>query len=89
MSAAAAAFDFPDETWARVVYDLVVAARREPHALDRFVAALVPIYFGRVAAFVIDNRDLSTDRAEERVERQAREFERMKPYLLARWTEEA
>jgi hypothetical protein len=87
MTAAAAAFDFPDETWARVVYDLVVAARREPDALGRFVAALVPIYFGRVAAFVIDNRDLSTERAEERVERQAREFERMKPYLVARWTE--
>ena len=50
-----------------------------------FVASLVPLYFGRVAALVIENRDITTDRAEESVERQAREFERLKPYLLDRW----
>jgi hypothetical protein len=44
------------------------------------------VYFGRVASAVIENRDLSTDRAEESVERQAREFERLKPYLLERWS---
>jgi hypothetical protein len=51
------------------------------------VAALVPIYFGRVASSVIENRDLSTDRAEDSVERQAREFERLKPYLVGHWGE--
>ena len=49
------------------------------------MAALVPIYFGRVGSFVIENRHLTTDQAEERVERQAREFELLKPYLLERW----
>ena len=44
------------------------------------VAALVPIYFGRVGSFVIENRHITTDQAEERVERQAREFELLKPY---------
>jgi len=43
------------------------------------------VYFGRVASAVIENRELSTDRAEESVERQAREFERLKPYLINRW----
>jgi hypothetical protein len=85
MADAAAAFAFPDELWARVVYDLVVAARDAEDRLDAFVAALVPVYFGRVASFVIENRDLTTERAEERVERQAREFERLKPYLVERW----
>ena len=47
----------------------------------------MPVYFGRVASFVIENRDLSTERAEESVERQAREFERLKPYLLNRWAQ--
>ena len=28
---------------------------------------------------------VTTDQAEERVERQAREFELLKPYLLERW----
>ena len=45
------------------------------------MTALVPVYFGRVASAVIENRDLTTDRAEDSVERQAREFERLKPYL--------
>lgn len=85
MADAAARFAFPDDAWARVVYDLVVAARTQPERLDAFVAALVPVYFGRVASFVIENRDLPTERAEDQVERQAREFERLKPYLVERW----
>ena len=85
MAEAAAAFMFPDDLWARIVFDLIVAARREPEALDGRIAALVPIYFGRVASLVVENRDLPTDRAEDHVERQAREFERLKPYLVARW----
>jgi hypothetical protein len=85
MAEAAVGFDFPDDAWARVVYDLVIAARDMPDRLDAFVAALVPVYFGRVASFVIENRDLPTERAEEQVERQAREFERIKPYLVERW----
>jgi hypothetical protein len=85
MAGAAAAFSFPDATWARVIYDLIVTAREQPAKLETFVTALVPAYFGRVASAVIENRDLTTDRAEESVERQAREFERLKPYLLDRW----
>jgi hypothetical protein len=89
MAEAAASFMFPDDLWAQIVYDLIVAARREPDALDARVASLVPVYFGRVASLVIENRELSTERAEAHVERQAREFERLKPYLVARWDEAA
>ena len=34
---------------------------------------------------VIENRKITTDEAEERVERQAREYELLKPYLVERW----
>jgi hypothetical protein len=88
MSDAAAAFHFPDDCWTRVIYDLIVAARRDPPSVERFVATLVPIYFGRVAGFVIENRGLASDAAEEHVEHQAREFELLKPYLVERWGEE-
>jgi hypothetical protein len=67
------------------VYDLVVTARDPKPSLETLVASLVPIYFGRVASFVIENRNIPTDAAEERVERQAREFELLKPYLIERW----
>ena len=85
MAEAVSAFHFPDDVWSRVIYDLVVTARNPTHPIETFVAALVPIYFGRVASFIIENRQLTTDQAEERVERQAREFELLKPYLVQRW----
>ena len=77
----------PDGIWAKVIYDLVITARDQPDRLEAFVTALVPVYFGRVASAVVENRELSTDRAEESVERQAREFERLKPYLVSRWSQ--
>ena len=85
MAEAVSAFHFPDDLWARVIYDLVVAARGAASQVEQMVAALVPIYFGRVGSFVIENRSVTTDQAEERVERQAREFELLKPYLVERW----
>jgi hypothetical protein len=87
MADAVAAFHLPDDIWARVIYDMVIAARDARPSLETLVAALVPIYFGRVASFIIENRSVTTDQAEERVERQAREFELLKPYLVHRWNE--
>ena len=89
MAEAVAAFHFPDDVWVRVIYDLVVAARDAGPNVESMVAALVPIYFGRVGSFVVENRDVTTAQAEDRVERQAREFELLKPYLVARWNESA
>ncbi len=85
MAEAASAYHFPDDLWARVIYDLVLTARNPSHPLESLVAALVPIYFGRVGSFVIENRHITTEQAEDRVERQAREFELLKPYLVQRW----
>jgi hypothetical protein len=84
-AAAPAEFAFPDETWARVIYDVVLTSRDPAVALDRLVAALVPIYFGRVASLILETRDLTTDEAEAFVERQARAFELLKPSFAARW----
>lgn len=87
MADAVAAFHLPDDVWARVIYDTVIAARDARLSLETLVAALMPIFFGRVASFIIENRSVTTDQAEERVERQAREFELLKPYLVQRWNE--
>jgi hypothetical protein len=89
LSDAVAAFHFPDDLWARVVYDLLVSASFGGVEVERLVAAFVPIYFGRVGSLVIENRRLSEEQAEEHVERQAREFEALKPYLVERWQEAA
>jgi hypothetical protein len=78
-------FHFPDETWARIVYDVLVAYRERRLPAEQLVASLVPLYFGRVASLVLETRDLTTDQAEAFVERQARAFELAKPYLVERW----
>jgi hypothetical protein len=85
MAEALGAFHFPDDLWARLIYDLVLSTRRGEVDTGQMVAALVPIYFGRVGSFVIETRHQTTTDAEERVERQAREFELLKPYLVERW----
>ncbi|CAN5573066.1 glycosyltransferase [soil metagenome] len=80
-----AAFRFPDELWARIVYDLALAARAGTLGIERIVAALVPIYFGRVASLVLESRDMTNDQAEQLVERQARAFELAKPGFVEAW----
>jgi hypothetical protein len=89
LSDAVASFHFPDDLWARVIYDLMIAASFGELPVEKLVAALVPIYFGRVGSLVIENRRLTGEQAEERVERQARQFELLKPYLVERWQEAA
>jgi len=78
-------FFFPDETWARVVYDIVVAHKERRLPVAQLVTALIPLYFGRVASLIIETSELTTDQAEAFVERQARAFELAKPYLVERW----
>ena len=80
-----ATFGFPDDVWARVVGDVAVTAHRGLLPIDTLVAALVPLYFGRVAGFVIETREMTTQQAEVVVERQARAFELAKPAFVARW----
>ena len=79
------AFRFPDDLWARTIYDLVLATRRGILDAETLVNALVPIYFGRVASLVGEARAMTTAEAEDLVERQARQFELDKPYLVERW----
>ncbi|MGZ3641186.1 MAG: glycosyltransferase [Candidatus Limnocylindrales bacterium] len=81
----AVSFSLPDETWARIIYDTAIAFHARALPLPRLVAALVPLYFGRVASLVLETRDLTTEEAEAFVERQARAFELAKPYLVERW----
>ena len=80
-----AEYNISDELWARIIYDLALTARGETMEMDRLIAALVPIYFARVASLVIEAREMTTQQAETLVERQARAYEAAKPDLVARW----
>ena len=79
------AFHFPAELWIRCLYDALVAYHRPGVDRDRLLAALTALYFGRTAGFISETEEMSTDQAERVIEAQAREFEILKPYLVARW----
>jgi len=74
-----------DTAWARIVYDFLVASNRQSDQTQRYVGALVPLYFARVASFIAEAGDLDTEGAERLVERQATTFEQLKPELVDRW----
>ena len=71
----------------RCLYDTLVSFHRPAADRERLLAALTPLYFGRTAGFISDTLQLSTDQAERVIDDQARQFEDLKPYLVARWGE--
>jgi glucosylglycerate synthase len=73
------------DAWALVVYDLLAAAARRPYRTDAYVLSLVPLYFGRVAAFIADAHDMTTAASERLVEDQAAAFEERKGHLRDVW----
>jgi hypothetical protein len=80
-------FHFPPELWIRCLYDTMVAFHRPGADTEQLLAALTPLYFGRTAGFIGETLELTTDQAERVIDAQAREFEELKPYLVARWRE--
>jgi hypothetical protein len=78
-------FHFPDHAWARVLYDAIMATREGHVPADRLTAALLPLYFGKVAGHLLETRTADGEQAEEAVERLAREMELAKPYLVRAW----
>jgi glycosyltransferase involved in cell wall biosynthesis len=74
-----------DAAWARIVYDFLLASKMRPAETQRYVGALVPLYFARVASFIEEAKDLDAGPAEQLVERQAATFEELKRDLVSRW----
>ena len=56
-----------------------------PDRMQTLARALLPLYFGRVAALIGEMQGLDQAGAERVVEQQALAFEQTKPYLLERW----
>ena len=80
-------FHFSAELWIRCLYDSLVAFHRPNVDRERLLAALTPLYFGRTAGFISDTLEMTTDQAERVIDDQARQFEELKPYLVAGWSE--
>jgi len=76
---------FPAALWARVVYDAAVASHQRVLPRDHLLRALLPLYLGRAAAYVLGTASADAAEAEADVESLCGHFESMKPYLLDQW----
>ena len=78
-------FRFPDDLWARVVYDFALGHHWSVVYRDHLLRSLVPLYLGRTAAFVLATRRRDAAAVESALTDVAAAFEREKPYLVDRW----
>jgi hypothetical protein len=82
-------FHFPNEIWINTIYDFAIAYHRQETSgeggLHDLVESLVPIYFGRTASFVLKTGEMDFDEAEDLIGELAKEFEKLKPYLVKNW----
>lgn len=78
-------FRFPDDLWARVVYDFALGHHYAVVHREHLLRSLVPLYLGRTAAFVTATRARSGPATEAMIEGVGAAFERQKPYLTERW----
>ncbi len=81
---------FPADLWARILYDFAFLFQLWNRNRRRLVSMLVPLYFGRTAAYCQEVASMEAEEAEQVVEAQAAVFEREKPYLREKvllWTE--
>lgn len=80
-----ATFRFPDELWARTVYDFALAYRTRAMNRDHLLAAFAPLFQGWFGAFVTELQDAEPARIDQRVEQLCLRYEAEKPYLISRW----
>jgi glycosyltransferase involved in cell wall biosynthesis len=73
------------ELWAKVVYDFAYTYQTWHRNRRRLVDLLVPLYFGRTAAYCRQVAGMDSDQAESVVEEQAKTFEALKPNLIRRF----
>lgn len=78
-------FRFPDELWAKTVYEFASSYHRSVINRDHLMQALAPLYRGRVSSFIQENLRAGAREVESKLESLRLECERLKPYLIETW----
>ena len=81
-------FHMPTEDWVKIIYDFASTFHRWKRDRGKLVEIMRPLYYARVASFINETKDMNNAQAEEVIERQAQNFEQLKPYLLKIWDKE-
>jgi hypothetical protein len=76
-------FRMPDNLWARIVYDFILAYRLRTINRGHLLGALTPLYLAWVASHLVLTG--SGTQPERHIQELAAAFETDKPYLVSRW----
>lgn len=79
-------FRFRDELWVKTVYEFASSHHHSVIDRDHLLQALTPLYRGRICSFVLENERAKAAEIERKLEEIGREFERLRPYLVERWS---
>ena len=82
-------FHVSTDTWVRILYEL--AATFHVWSVNRYklIDLMTPLYYARVASFVRESLEMSSQEAEGLVEEQAEKFEKYKNYLVEVWDQKS
>jgi glucosylglycerate synthase len=76
---------FPDDLWARVIYDFALGHHYSVVHRDHLLRSLTPLYLGRTAAFVLATDSASAAASQGQLDAVGAAFERQKSYLVEHW----
>lgn len=82
-------FHMPTSTWVQILYELAATFHAWQENRMRLIELVTPLYYGRVASFVNQTLEMSSQEAESLVEEQAQQFEERKDYLIEIWDQKA
>ncbi|MGH7537567.1 MAG: glycosyltransferase, partial [Gemmatimonadales bacterium] len=82
---ASADFRFPADVWVRAVYDCAASHHHRVVPRDHLLKAMIPLYLGRTAAFVLQTASSDGEEVQAEIETVGGVFETLKPYLRERW----
>jgi hypothetical protein len=77
-----------DELWVRTVYGFATAIQHGRAAIDHMADMFVPLYMWRAAAFMSDTAEETPDAVQARLDGLCDTFQRLKPTLVASWSNE-
>jgi hypothetical protein len=77
---------YPDDLWVSVVIEAAAAYRQDLMHREHIVQALVPLYLGRAASFLVENGASPVETVEARLESLRERYHSAKPELVRLWT---
>ncbi|MDH4196887.1 MAG: glycosyltransferase family 2 protein [Candidatus Aminicenantes bacterium] len=80
-------FSLSTSTWIQILYELAATFHSWTRNRFKIIELVTPLYYARVASFVRETLEMSSEEAENLVEEQALEFEKQKDYLIRVWDE--